>query len=186
MRLEPVFIKNITDNSGQVLEYSTPVAKEVISKQTAYILTSIMEDVIQRGTGKSARAIGIPLAGKTGTTNDFTDAWFVGYAPNLVTGTWVGFDNMVPLGHGETGARAALPIWMSYMSTALQRIPAMIFPMPEDIIFVKIDPFNGLLAPPGLADFEVEIFKKGSEPKEVSNITGSRPVRYLNQDAPVD
>lgn len=186
VRLEPIFIKNITDSAGKITEYSTPAAKEVLSKQTSYILTNIMEDVIQRGTGKSAKILGKPLAGKTGTTNDFTDAWFVGFAPNLVTGTWVGFDDIKSLGHGETGARAALPIWISYMNGALERIQPMIFPIPEDIVFVKIDPYNGLLAPTGLTDFEVEIFKKGTEPKEVSKLTGARPVRYLYQDEPVD
>lgn len=186
IRVEPIFIKNITDNSGQILEYSTPVAQEVLSRQTAYILTNIMEDVIQRGTGKGARILERPLAGKTGTTNDFTDAWFIGYAPNIVTGTWVGFDEIRTLGHGETGARAALPIWISYMTTALAQIPPMIFPLPEDVLFVKIDPYNGLLAPAALTEFEVEIFKKGTEPREVSNFTGVRPARYLHQDEPVD
>ncbi len=186
VRTEPVFIKNITDNTGKILEYSTPTAEEVLSRQTAYVLTSMMEDVIQRGTGKSARVLGKPLAGKTGTTNDFTDAWFVGFAPNHVTGVWVGFDDIKSLGHGETGARAALPIWITYMGTAMEQIPPMVFPIPEDILFVKIDPYNGLLAPPNLTDFEVELFKKGTEPKEVSNISGARPVRYIYQDEPVD
>lgn len=187
VRVEPVFIKYITDSSGMVLERSNQVAQEVLSRQTAYILTSMMEDVIQKGTGRSARVLGRPLAGKTGTTNDFTDAWFVGYAPDLVTGTWVGFDDVKTLGHGEAGARAALPIWTSYMATALGHIPPMVFPIPEDIVFVKIDPYNGLLAPPNLTDFGVEIFKKGTEPAAVSNISSAaRPARYIEQDEPVD
>lgn len=186
VQVEPIFIKYITDNTGKILEHSMPMAKEVLSRQTAYILTSMMEDVIQRGTGKGARILGRPLAGKTGTTNDFTDAWFMGYAPNLVTGTWVGFDDMKTLGHGETGSRAALPIWITYMAVALERIQPMVFPIPEDLIFVKIDPVNGLLAPPGLTDFEVEIFKNGTEPVEVSELTGPRPARYIYQDEPTD
>jgi len=186
IRAEPVYIKYVTDNTGKVLERSTSDVQEVLSRQTAYILTSMMQDVIQKGTGRGARVLGRPLAGKTGTTNNFSDAWFIGYAPNLVTGTWVGFDDMRPLGHGEAGARAALPVWISFMSTALERIPAMVFPIPDDIIFVKIDPYNGLLSPPELDDFEVEIFKRGTEPTMVSNLTGVRPARYIYQDEPVD
>lgn len=187
VRVEPVFIRYITDNGGRILEQATPVAQEVISRQTAYILTSMMEDVIQKGTGRSARVLEKPLAGKTGTTNNFTDAWFIGYSPSLVTGTWVGFDDIKPLGHGEAGARVALPIWITYMATALERIPIMVFPIPEDIVFVKIDPYNGLLAPANLTDFTVEIFKKGTEPTEVSTISGTvRPARYIEQDEPVD
>ena len=130
--------------------------------------------------------MGCPLAGKTGTTNNFTDAWFIGYTPNLVMGTWVGFDDMKTIGHGESGARVALPVWITYMTTALNFIPPMTFPIPEDIIFVKIDPYNGLLAPPDLPDFSVEIFKKGTEPTEVSNVSGVRPARYIQADEPLD
>jgi len=186
VRVEPIFIKYITDNNGKIIYRTSPMAREVLSRQTAYILTSMMEDVIQKGTGRSARVLGVPLAGKTGTTNNFTDAWFVGYAPNLVTGTWVGFDDLKSLGHGEAGARAALPIWISYMRRALEKIPPMVFPIPEDIVFAKIDPANGLLAPPNLTDFEVEIFKKGTEPTAVSNLTGPRPARYPLEEEPMD
>src|SRR3989304_3595824 len=186
IRAEPVYIKYVTDNTGKVLERSTSDVQEVLSRQTAYVLTSMMQDVIQKGTGRGARVLGRPLAGKTGTTNNFSDAWFIGYSPNLVTGTWVGFDDMRPLGHGEAGARAALPVWISFMSTALERIPAMVFPIPDDIIFVKIDPYNGLLSPPELDDFEVEIFKRGTEPTMVPHLTRVRPARYIYQDEPVD
>ena len=186
IRVEPLFIKYITDNTGTILERSEPSAEEVLSRQTAYILSSMMEDVIQRGTGRKARGLGMPLAGKTGTTNNFTDAWFIGYTPNLVMGTWVGFDDMKTIGHGESGARVALPVWITYMTTALNFIPPMTFPIPEDIIFVKIDPYNGLLAPPDLPDFSVEIFKKGTEPTEVSNVSGVRPARYIQADEPLD
>lgn len=186
VRIEPIFIKYVTDSEGNILESSVPVAEKVLSRQTAYIITSILQDVIQRGTGRSARILGKPLAGKTGTTNRFTDAWFVGYSPNLVAGTWVGFDDMKSLGYGEAGSRAALPIWIAYMKMALDHVPDMIFPIPDDIIFVKIDPQNGLLAPPDLEDFVVEIFKKGTEPVETSDIEGVRPARYIEQDTQLD
>lgn len=186
VRVGPQFIKYITNSSGNILERSTPAEEEALNKQTAYILTSMMEDVIQKGTGKSARVPGRHLAGKTGTTNDFTDAWFVGFVPNLVTGTWVGFDDIRSLGHGETGAIAALPVWTSYMRTALSHIPPMEFPVPEDITFAKIDPYNGLLASPGLTDFTVEVFKKGTEPTTMSNFNGTRPVRFTEEGEPAD
>lgn len=186
VRVEPVYIKYITNSSGSILERTTPAEGEVLNRQTTYILANMMEDVIQKGTARSARSLGKTLAGKTGTTNDFTDAWFVGFAPNIVTGTWVGFDDIRTLGRGETGARAALPIWISYMRTALERIPPAAFQVPEDISFVKIDPYNGLLASPGLTDFTVEVFKKGTEPTTTSNASGARPSRAFEQDEPVD
>ena len=186
IRVEPMFIKYITDNNGRILERSAPVAEEVLSSQTSYIMTSMLEDVIQKGTGRRARGLGGAAAGKTGTTNNYSDAWFVGYTSNLVTGTWVGFDDMRSLGHGEAGSRAALPIWIEYMQNVLSHIPPSYFPIPDDIMFVKIDPYNGLIASPNLTDFQVEIFKKGTEPVEVSKFTGHRPARYMIDDEPVD
>ncbi|MBI5193853.1 MAG: PBP1A family penicillin-binding protein [Nitrospirae bacterium] len=185
-RVEPLFIKYITNSNGKILERAVPAVEEVLNKQTAYILTNMMQDVIQKGTARSARSLGKTLAGKTGTTNDFTDAWFVGFAPNLVTGTWVGFDDIRSLGRGEAGARAALPIWISYMRTAIGHIPTMDFSVPEDITYVKIDPYNGLLASPGLTDFAVEVFKKGTEPSAMSSAGGARPARFHEDDEPVD
>jgi len=186
IRVEPMFIKYITDNNGRILERSTPAAEEVLSSQTAYIMTSMLEDVIQKGTGRRARGLGGAAAGKTGTTNNYSDAWFVGYTSNLVTGAWVGFDDMRSLGHGETGSRAALPIWIDYMQVALSQIPPSYFPIPEDIMFVKIDPYNGLVAPPNFTDFQVEIFKKGTEPVEVSKTSVHRPARYMLDDETAD
>jgi len=186
IRVEPLFIKYVTDNNNRILERSEPVAEEVISRQTAYILTSMMEDVIQKGTGRRARVLGGPVAGKTGTTNNFTDAWFVGYTSNLVTGTWVGFDDIRSIGHGEAGARAALPIWIEHMQSAMNNMPPSYFPIPEDITFIKIDPYNGLIAPPNMEDFQVEIFRKGTEPDQMSKASGGRPARYIIDDEPVD
>lgn len=185
-KVEPMFIKYITNSNGKILERSSPAAEEVLNKETAYVLTSMMEDVIQKGTARSARSLGKRLAGKTGTTNDFTDAWFVGFVPNLVTGTWVGFDDIRSLGRGEAGARAALPIWISYMGTALWHITPMEFPVPEDITYVKIDPYNGLLASPGMTDFTVEVFKKGTEPTAMSSAGGARPARFHEDEEPLD
>ena len=105
-----------------------------------------------------------PVAGKTGTTNDFTDAWFVGFTPNLATGVWVGFDDRRPLGLRESGANAALPIWIEFMQGALEQLPVIPFEIPDEILFVKVDPGTGLLPPDERGGGVVEIFAKGTEP----------------------
>jgi len=111
MKTNPVYIKYVSDRQGRIVESCDPDPQEVISPQTAFLITSMMEDVVRYGTGWRARALGRPVAGKTGTTNDYKDAWFVGYTPDLVASVWVGFDNLKSLGSQETGARAASPIW---------------------------------------------------------------------------
>ena len=110
MRTEPIFINSITDGNGAVLESYDPQPTEAIDRTTAYLVTSLLESVVKEGTGKGALGLGKPVAGKTGTTNNYVDAWFMGYAPSIVTGVWVGYDNpKASLGDRETGARAALP-----------------------------------------------------------------------------
>ena len=115
MKVNPIAVKYITDARGEVIESNEPEAEEAISPQTAFLITSMMEDVVKYGTGWRAKALGVPVAGKTGTTNDYSDAWFVGYTPKTVAAVWVGFDDMRPLGSMETGAQAASPIWVSFM-----------------------------------------------------------------------
>jgi penicillin-binding protein 1A len=164
MRVEPMAVRSVTDASGKVLEYHEPAAQQVLSPDVAYVITNMLQDVIQRGTGVRARELGHSLAGKTGTTNDFTDAWFVGYTPNLVAGVWVGFDDRRTLGDREAGSSAALPIWMEFMREVLKQIPPMNFPIPDDVVFAKIDPKTGLMAQDEDQDAKVEIFIKGNEP----------------------
>lgn len=166
VRIEPVMVLSVTDRSGRVLESRDFTPTRVISKETAYIVTNILEDVVQRGTAKRARVIGRPIAGKTGTTNEFTDAWFVGYTPNLASGVWIGFDDNRSLGNREAGGRAALPIWVSYMEEALDLLPVIPFSIPDDIVYAKIDHATSLLAREGEGG-EFEIFLKGTEPTEV-------------------
>jgi penicillin-binding protein 1A len=109
-----------------------------------------------------------PLAGKTGTTNDYYDAWFMGFAPQLVTGVWVGFDELKPLGRHETGARAACPIWIDFMRAALADMPPENFKVPEGIVFANIDEKTGLLAVPESEKTIFECFKEGTAPTELS------------------
>jgi len=143
--VEPVFITKIYDRDGNLLETSQLIRKKVIDMTTAYIMTNIMESVIKSGTGWRIKALKRPVAGKTGTTNNLFDAWFMGYTPKYTTGVWVGLDQEAPLGKGETGSRAASPIWLEFMKNALEGKPASTFNVPEGIVFAKIDAKTGLL-----------------------------------------
>jgi len=119
VRITPRFITRVTDYEGRVLEEDFPDVKDVISQRTARIMTSMLREVVQHGTGIAASKLPFPVAGKTGTTNDFTDAWFVGFSPTMTCGVWVGYDEKKSLGAKETGAHAALPIWMNFMTVAM-------------------------------------------------------------------
>jgi len=165
MRVEPYALASVQDNSGRTLDQATIQPRQVVSRETAYLITNMMEDVIQRGTGIAAKSvIDRPVAGKTGTTNDFTDAWFIGSTPNLSAGAWVGFDDRRPLGETESGAHAALPIWTSFMKEALKQLPVMPFEIPDGVMFVKIDPATALLSDHDAQHGTVELFTKGTEP----------------------
>ena len=119
VRITPRYISKVTDYDGRVLEEDFPDVKDVISARTARIMTGMLQQVVLHGTGVAAASMKVPLGGKTGTTNDFTDAWFVGFSPSMTCGVWIGFDEKKTLGPKETGAHAALPIWMDFMKVAL-------------------------------------------------------------------
>jgi penicillin-binding protein 1A len=119
VRITPRYITKVTDYEGRVLEENFPDVKDVVSARTARIMTSMLQGVVQHGTAAAAASLKLPLAGKTGTTNDFTDAWFIGFSPAMTTGVWIGYDEKKSLGAKETGAHAALPIWMTFMKVAL-------------------------------------------------------------------
>jgi penicillin-binding protein 1A len=132
VRIMPRYITKVADYEGRVLEEDFPDVKDVISARTARIMTFMLREVVLHGTGIAAASMKYALAGKTGTTNDFTDAWFVGFSPSMTTGVWIGFDEKKSLGAKETGARAALPIWMDFMKVALAGKTAGEFqPMPD-------------------------------------------------------
>jgi penicillin-binding protein 1A len=165
-RVKPVFITKIVDRHGNILEEAEPENEKVIERSTAYLITSLLESAVKDGTGKIVRALNRPVAGKTGTTNDMNDAWFVGYTPQYITGTWVGFDDEASLGKGETGASSAAPIWLNFMSRILENEPVKIFQIPDDIIFAKIDAETGLLPIPESKKTVFECFKQGTVPKK--------------------
>jgi penicillin-binding protein 1A len=133
VRLAPRYIIKVVDYDGRVLEENYPGVKDVISARTARLMTSMLQGVVQHGTALAASSIKAPLAGKTGTTNDFTDAWFIGFSPSTTAGVWVGYDEKKPLGDKETGARAALPIWMEFMRAALAGKDPGHFQPPPDL-----------------------------------------------------
>ena len=164
--IEPVFITKIFDRDGKLLETSKLIRKKVIDMTTAYIMTNIMESVVKSGTGWRVKALKRPVAGKTGTTNNLFDAWFLGYTPRYTTGVWVGLDQEAPLGRGENGSRTASPIWLEFMKNALEGKPVRTFNVPEGIIFAKIDAKTGLLPIEESEKTIFECFKEGTVPKE--------------------
>ena len=174
MKMKPIAIKYISDSQGRILESHDPEGEQVISPETSFLVTSMMEDVVNYGTGWRAKALGRPVAGKTGTTNDYRDAWFVGYVPDMIAAVWVGFDDMRPLGHQETGARAASPIWVNFMKSV--EIGEHSFVMPEGIVSYPIDPANGLLARDAASGMK-EVFKSGTQPREYSSSSVIREIR---------
>ena len=167
-----MFVTKVVDREGAVLEENHSVSQEAISPQTAFIMTNLLKGVIENGTGGRARALGRPAAGKTGTTNNLNDAWFIGYVPGLTAGAWVGYDDERELGRGETGAHAALPIWLKFMQGALEGTAARNFTVPEGIEFSKIDPDTGLLASSSTEKPIFEAFKTGTAPQAVAPGTG--------------
>ena len=132
LRVAPRYINKVTDYDGRILEEDFSDAKDAVSSRTARIMTSMLREVVLHGTAAAAAKMPYPLAGKTGTTNDFTDAWFVGFSPNITCGVWIGYDEKKSLGDKETGARAALPVWMQFMTTALEgKDPGEFMPPPS-------------------------------------------------------
>ncbi|MGE0276145.1 MAG: penicillin-binding protein 1A [Nitrospiraceae bacterium] len=182
MRVDPYVLASVQDSSGRTLDQASIQPRQVISRETAYLITNMMEDVIQRGTGVAAKNfIDRPVAGKTGTTNDFTDAWFIGATPNLVAGTWTGFDDRRPLGETGSGAHAALPIWTSFMKEALKQLPVMPFEIPDGVLFVKVDPTTALLSDSDGPQGTVELFTKGTEPTRAAG-PNIDPVEFYKLD----
>ncbi|MBN1823405.1 MAG: transglycosylase domain-containing protein [Endomicrobiales bacterium] len=166
IKTTPYAVVRIENKDGRILEENFPKEEEVLPPQLCYVVTNLLRGVVEHGTGRAARAVGRPCAGKTGTTNDFSDAWFVGFTPQLVAGVWVGYDEIIPLGDKMTGGRVACPIWTTFMREALKDEPVLNFKPPEDIVFALVDPKTGLLAQSNFPGAYLEAFIKGTEPKE--------------------
>ncbi|MBW2020028.1 MAG: hypothetical protein JRI65_08485 [Deltaproteobacteria bacterium] len=163
---KPFAILDVLDRQGRSIWRARPQRRTVFSPETAAIMTDMLQRVVQAGTGKAARCIGRPLAGKTGTTDSYRDALFVGFSPTVVAGVWVGLDHYGTLGNKETGARAALPIWIDFMDQVLAGRPYRDFSLPEGVVRVRIDIESGLLASQNCPNAVTMVFKKGTEPKK--------------------
>jgi penicillin-binding protein 1A len=167
IKTEPYVITRILDKDGKVLEEHSPRQKEVLSPQTCFVLTNMLKAVVEKGSAWYAKNLGRPCAGKTGTTNDCSDAWFVGFTPQLVTGVWVGYDDrLMPLGDRITGGVLACPIWTKFMKKALEEYPVLNFKQPEGIEWALIDPNTGFLALSTTPGIFLEAFKQGSAPTQ--------------------
>lgn len=164
----PLLVNEVRNRDGALITRIEPEVNDAVSPEIAYLMNRVLSGVISDGTGRAASSLGTELAGKTGTTDNNTDAWFVGYSPNLAVGVWVGFDEPRSLGSRETGAMAALPIWRAFMEGALAIRPAEEFPTPPDITVVSIDRKTGLKANhrAGCTSVISEVFIRGTEPTE--------------------
>jgi membrane carboxypeptidase/penicillin-binding protein len=165
IQLDPLAILMISDSSGRVLYTGSSAPVQALRPESAYIVTNLLKGVVERGTGWKARDVGRPVAGKTGTTNDYHDAWFIGYSPLLVAGVWVGYDDQHSLGPRATGARAALPLWIDFMRRAHEGQERADFPVPDNILFKNIDPRSGRLSTERCLSSLREAFVPGTEPR---------------------
>jgi penicillin-binding protein 1A len=184
----PTFVKKVLDRDGNLLEENLPLflsresqeEEQIMAPETAYLMTSLLESVVQDGTGSRAKALRRPVAGKTGTTDQFVDAWFMGYTADLLTGVWVGFDDERSLGENEAGSRAALPIWLGFMSKATKERPVKEFPIPEGIECMQIDPTTGDLGSDG--ETILECFKAGTGPNHLFQTKASASTDFFKLD----
>ena len=166
--VSPHLVREVRNRDGALITTIEPDVSDAVSPEIAFLMNRVLSGVISDGTGRAASSLGHDLAGKTGTTDNNTDAWFVGYSPNLAVGVWVGFDEPRSLGSRETGAMAALPIWRAFMEGALEVRPPEEFPVPPDITVVSIDRRTGLKANhrAGCSSVISEVFIRGTEPTE--------------------
>ncbi len=168
VRMRPYLVTRITDRDGNVLEENHPDPIDAIRADTAYVMTNILRGVVLRGTGIRAASLDWPLAGKTGTVDDYTDGWFVGFDPNITVGVWVGHDEKKPLGNGEDGARSALPIWINFMKSFIERHRGEDQPQftsPGNIVFLTVDRHTGDVVTDAFAPGTIqEAFIAGTQP----------------------
>jgi len=183
LRRDPVLLLRVEDRDGQPLEvFAPPTGKPVLRPETAYVLTHMMESVIEEGTGRAARGLGRPCAGKTGTTNENRDAWFIGFTPDLVAAVWTGYDDSRNLAKAETGGKAAAPIWLEFMREAVQGRPAGDFPVPAGIEFAKVDAEKGKLADTSSKNTFTAAFRAGTVPPQERRATQAPATSHVPVD----
>ncbi|OGL42854.1 MAG: hypothetical protein A2042_01795 [Candidatus Schekmanbacteria bacterium GWA2_38_11] len=165
VRAEPVSILKIEDSDGVIIEENYPQIHGVLKPETAYVMTSMMRWVVERGTAKRVSELKMPIAGKTGTTNDFRDAWFVGFFQDLAAGVFVGYDDNREIGYKETGGKIAAPIWTNFIGECFKPDQVKDFPVPEGVTFVTVDPRSGNPVSKDSQNGLLQAFIKGTEPK---------------------
>ncbi|HSB79476.1 MAG TPA: PBP1A family penicillin-binding protein [Candidatus Methylomirabilis sp.] len=174
VRVEPFAIRKVTDSQGRTLEEHVVEPQEVMRPETAYVLVNVMRGVVERGTAARARVLRRPLAGKTGTSSEATDVWFVGFTPSLVAGVWIGYDVKRSLGSAETGGRMALPLWINFMQKVLVDTPPEDFVVPDNVVGIPVNPSTGHPVPPDERGSIMEYYIRGTEPK-MSDVTTASP-----------
>ena len=168
VRMTPYSVLKVTDREGNLLEENHPDPQDAIRADTAFVMTNLLRGVVERGTAVKAASINWPIAGKTGTTDDYSDAWFLGFDPDITLGVWVGYDQKKPLGPGMTGAEAALPIWMEIFKTWIgDRKDPPKFEPPGNIVFVAIDKTTGAAEESGTPGAFSEAFIAGTQPGSI-------------------
>lgn len=170
--IKPRIVLSVQSAWGEEMFISQPETMDAISPQTAYIMATLMKEVVRDGTGWRARVLGRPVAGKTGTSNDEQDSWFMGYAPYLLTGVYVGFDELKPQGKWETGSRAASPIWVDYRKKVEEDFPYQDFTQPPGVVMVRVDGRSGRLAGPHSKEVYFLPFKVGTQPSQMAAPSG--------------
>jgi penicillin-binding protein 1A len=165
--VQPFGVLEVTRRDGRTVWRPVPRKTIVMSREAAAIVTDMLTGVIQEGSGRSAQSLGRPVAGKTGTTSGFRDALFVGFSPTVAAGVWVGSDQSATLGKGETGGRAALPIWTAFMEAGLADSPLQTFDLPDQTVFVSIDPQSGKRVSDDSEGGVAALFLKGTEPRAI-------------------
>lgn len=178
---DPVMLVKVADAKGKVLEERHAAPEQVLNPAVAFIATSLMRSVVEEGTAVAVLELNRPAAGKTGTAQEFRDAWFSGYTADYVATAWVGFDDHDPIGPGETGGKAALPLWLGFMREAEKSLPSREFPVPEGVTQVRIDPRTGKLAGKSVPG-RLEWFLSGTEPVEETQAVD--PNDFLLQGGP--
>lgn len=176
-RVKPYLIREIRDPNGHIVEEQFPDRKLVVDRETAFVMNYLLQGVVQMGSGWRARHLEAPIGGKTGTTNDNTDAWFIGFSPSVTVGVWVGYSIPRSLGEMETGSRAAAPVFVRFMEKYLEALPEQDkrYTKPPGVVFIKIDGFTGKLWTPDCLHPLNEIFINGTEPTEFC-----RPEEHMN------
>lgn len=166
VHMKPHSLVRVVDRYGKVLEQNLPEGTPAVSPQSAYLITRLMQAVVQEGTGGAARVLGHPVAGKTGTTQDMRDIWFIGFLPDLAAGVWIGYDDFIPLGKKITSAGTTVPFWVDFMRESMKYVPTRDFTVPAGIDFSKVDRDTGYLALPTCPHVVLEAFRSGQAPSE--------------------